>query len=180
MILILLLIPLFFFYLNNYYSDIDVVKINKEKFLVRDLPDKYDAAELLLEIGNRLEKLINFLEKTHPKLYERLKTRFKKNKLSEGTLDYKYTTYTVNKGEQMVFCLRSRESDKLHHLNILMFVAIHELAHVASHSEGHTSEFKENFKLLLQQAIKSGVYINEKFSENPKSYCGTLINNNGM
>lgn len=173
-----IIIFLFFYIHNNYYKDIDIVKgLNNVDYIVRDLPDKKLAANTLSKISNKLSQLIDFVK--DPLIKKRLKNRYKANKLSEGTVDYKYTTYTLNKGEKMVFCLRDRKSEKLHRLNILMFVAIHELAHVASISEGHTEEFKKNFQLLLKTAIENGLYTNEKFSENPQTYCGTVINSNG-
>ena len=176
---VIVLIGLFIF-TNEQYKDISLIEAHDNiHYLVRDLPDKKEAAETLSKIRQQLLKLITTLESTHPILFKRLNSRFKHEKLSEGTLDYKYTTYTVNKGEKMVFCLRDRKSEKLHKFNILMFVAIHELAHVASVSEGHNEEFKKNFTILLNSAIKHNLYTNQRFSENPQTYCGTVINSNG-
>jgi hypothetical protein len=62
---------------------------------------------------------------------------------------------------------------------MMMFVAIHELAHIACKSEGHTSEFKTIFTQLLIIATKIGIYTNERFSSGPQTYCGTLIDNDG-
>ena len=39
-----------------------------------------------------------------------------------------------------------------------MFVAVHELAHIASASIGHTDEFWTNFKFLLEEAEKLNIY----------------------
>ena len=48
---------------------------------------------------------------------------FNPNNISESTKDNKYTSYSVNKGEKIVFCLRSRdEKNKLVDINIMMFV----------------------------------------------------------
>ena len=57
----------------------------------------------------------------------------------------------------------------------MMFVAIHELSHMMTIDDGHTKEFWNNFKYLLRHAIKNGVYSYQKFSENPKKYCGMTI-----
>jgi hypothetical protein len=165
---------------NGYYQEIDYVSIGDSNFLVRDLPDKQQAAELLKEIDIRIVKLIEYMCVNRHDLGIYLKKRYKSNSISEGTLDHKYTTYTVNKGEQIVFCLRDRGSEKLHKLNMMMFVALHELAHIASKSEGHTDEFRENFRELLIIAKKTGIYTNERFSTNPQTYCGTIINNDGL
>jgi hypothetical protein len=164
---------------NGYYQEIDYVSIGDSNFLVRDLPDKQQAAELLKEIDIRISKLIEYMCVNRHDLGMYLKKKYKSNSQSEGTLDHKYTTYTVNKGEQIVFCLRDRGSEKLHNLNMVMFVALHELAHIGCKSEGHTDEFREKFRELLRIATKIGIYTNERFSSNPQTYCGTIINNDG-
>ena len=47
-----------------------------------------------------------------------------------------------------------------------MFVAFHEMAHVMSLSVGHTDEFWNNFKFILKNAIKIGVYKYVDFLQN--------------
>ena len=59
-----------------------------------------------------------------------------------------------------------------------MFVIIHELAHVASESIGHTDEFWKNFKFLLIEAEKIGIYKPIDYKTNPKNYCGMEITDN--
>ena len=64
------------------------------------------------------------------------------------------TSYTINKGEEMHVCLREKDKHtKLHDMNTLMFVVLHELAHVMSDSVGHNKEFKDNFKFILNKAM---------------------------
>ena len=59
-----------------------------------------------------------------------------------------------------------------------MFVATHELAHVATKSIGHTEEFWNNFKFLLKEADKINVYKPEDYKKNSRRYCGTDIVDN--
>ena len=49
----------------------------------------------------------------------------------ESTDDSKFTSYSINKGEEIVFCLRCKKTNQLHNINELMYVAIHEISHVA-------------------------------------------------
>jgi len=106
----------------------------------------------------------------------RLQQRFNPDNLSESTPDKKYTSYSVNKGEKIVFCLRSKdERETLVRENIMMFVALHELAHVMTKSVGHTEEFWNNFRFLLKVAINQGLYQNINYNDTPKDYCGTTI-----
>ena len=57
-----------------------------------------------------------------------------------------------------------------------MFVAIHELSHIMSKDTGHTKEFWDNMKYLLEKASKLGIYQAVDYSQDPTMYCGTEIN----
>ena len=58
------------------------------------------------------------------------------------------------------------------------FVAIHELSHVMSIDIGHGDEFWTNFKFLLENAEKAGIYKNIDYKETPQTYCGMEITDN--
>ena len=60
----------------------------------------------------------------------------------------------------------------------LMFVALHELSHIATKSIGHKTEFWDNFKFLLQNAKESGVHVPEDYKKKPIEYCGMEIKDN--
>ena len=82
----------------------------------------------------------------------------------------------MNKGEKIVFCIRSKdEKQELVDINTIMFVAIHELAHVMTKSIGHTEEFWNNMKFLLKKGIDIGVYKQHDYKNDPVPYCGTEI-----
>ena len=101
---------------------------------------------------------------------------FNPNNITESDENNKYTSYSVNKGEKIVFCVRSRdEKKKLVKLNIMMFVALHELAHTMTESIGHTEEFWNNFRVLLRNARRMGIYKRVNYNETPVDYCGTKI-----
>lgn len=103
-------------------------------------------------------------------------SKFQPNNISEGGKDKSYTTYTLNKGEKIVFCLRTRDNtDQLHNINLLLFVAIHELAHIMTLSTGHTPEFQKHFSFLLKEAVDFGIYQPENFRANPTTYCGIPV-----
>ena len=72
--------------------------------------------------------------------------------VSESSPGNAYTSYSINKGEKIVFCLRQKSGpnkDELVDLNTMMFVAIHEMGHLMSESVGHTQEFWKNMKYLI-------------------------------
>lgn len=180
--LILICITIFYAYLENKASDVTYVKIGKVEYLVRNLPDKEDAAKLLSQIRGRLKKLVNFLHtnidsyKDQKENIKRMKENYRPNNITESSPGNAYTSYSINKGEKVVFCLRSKDGkNTLTDLNTMMFVAIHELAHIMTKSVGHTQEFWDNMKFLLQIGVEIGVYVKQDFNKNPVPYCGTKI-----
>ena len=171
---------MFIYYIYRQNSELTRVtsQIDQKSYLVRDLPDKQQAADLLAKVRQKLMKLADHLEKTEaqdPRI-QRLSRNFNPDAISESTPNSSYTSYSVNKGEKIVFCLRSRnEQQQLAQENILMFVALHEMGHVITESIGHTQEFWDNFRYLLQKAISLGIYVKQDFKNNPQEYCGTQI-----
>ena len=156
-------------------------EVDGKEYLVRNSTkygDSEKAADVLARIRNKLVDLTNHLEqhKGNSGAVKRLLQNFKPDNINESGKSSKYTSYSVNKGEKIVFCLRSRDNDeKLIDINTLTFVALHELAHVMTKSVGHTSEFWSNFKYLLKIAIKLGIYEYQNFRKNPVNYCGITI-----
>lgn len=89
-------------------------------------------------------------------------------------------TYTVDKGAKMLVCLRSRETFLLHDLHTVMFVVLHELAHISNEKWGHSSEsqFWEIFKFLLHEAKECGMHEPVDYEKHPIRYCGLDVNYN--
>ena len=86
------------------------------------------------------------------------------------------TAYSENKGEKIAFCLtKTKHSSKLIDINTLTFVAIHELSHIMTTSEGHKQEFWKNFKFLLEQAKSAGIHKPRDYKKEPQKYCGMTI-----
>mgnify|MGYP001065262788 FL=1 len=165
-----------FLYYENRYSELTNVKstIDNHEYLVRNKDDKIEAANLLAKMVGSIKKLINHLKEKN--IFNRLSVKFNPENISESLSSSKYTSYSVNKGEKIVFCIRNKDSNEsLVSLNTIMFVAIHELAHIETKSIGHTKEFWDNMKKLLKISIKLGIYTKENYRENPVEYCGIKI-----
>jgi len=161
-------------------GEVEYVKsaIDGKEYLVQSMPDKQEAANLLSNIRANLERLVEHLAKMSPddKRTKQILDKFNPDKITEGTDNAKYTSYSVNKGEKIVFCLRSRdENKKLVDINTMMFVALHEMAHIATPSIGHTPEFWDNFKWLLEESIDIGIYRDGDYKNKPVQYCGVKI-----
>ena len=57
----------------------------------------------------------------------------------------------------------------------MTFVALHELSHIMTVSVGHTTEFWDNFKFLIEQAEIIKIYKPIDYSKNSVDYCGMKI-----
>jgi predicted metal-dependent hydrolase len=175
-----------YFVYNNLYKPDNLVQtksdVDNEYYWVRNKYDKEIAANTLANIKINMIKLINYLQTNINKFPENMSyikdlvARTKNIYIMETPQDDKYTSYTVNKGEKIVFCLRSKILDTIHNMNTLMYVVIHELAHVGCPEYGHTPLFKKIFKFLLVQGISINIYHPIDYRINPKNYCGMIIN----
>jgi hypothetical protein len=56
-----------------------------------------------------------------------------------------------------------------------MYVAIHEMAHIACPEVGHGDLFKKIFRKLTIEALNIGVYKKVDFESNPVEYCGMVL-----
>ena len=176
------------FYQENFKSALTYCQAKDGRYyMVRNLSDKKRAADLLCKMNKRIKCLLKYLRKKHynNRAIVRLCRNYNEHQLSESPKTSDHTSYSINKGEKIVFCLRHRHSDQQEHLtdtNTMMFVAIHELAHLMSKSIGHTKEFWDNMKFLLKEATlcpyHSGrqIYNYVPYHRKPVRYCGTIIN----
>lgn len=152
--------------------------VDERYYLVRKLPDMKDAADYLADINKKLVKLVRHMVAKYPDNDDvlQLYKNYKPDSISEGSADTGYTSYSINKGEKIILCIRQKDKtfvDK----NIVMYVAIHEIAHVMTKDVGHTKSFWSNFKFLLEEAININVYNRQDFNNIPQEYCGIEINN---
>ena len=184
-IIILIFSSIYFIYSKSYGSD-NLIKtksqVDNYDYWVRNLLDKNQAANTLAKIKQNIYKLVDYLKKNQeafPKNMQYIKNLVSRTKnivIMETGADEKYTSYTVNKGERIVFCLRFKVINTIHDINTLMYVVIHELAHIGCPEYGHTPLFKEIFKFLLIESSKIGIYTPIDYRKNPQNYCGMEIN----
>ena len=155
--------------------------VDGEKYCVRERTKLKDAANLLAETSNKMQQLVDYVAKKYPHDPDvnLLVSRFNPSKISETLPTSEHTAYSENKGEKLAFCLnKKKDNNKLIDPNTLMFVAIHELAHVMSKVEGHKQAFWQNFKFLLVEAKEAGIYVPVDYKKNPEPYCGMDITDN--
>ena len=179
----IVIIFIYFFLFINRNNLIYVESKTGTKFMVQKDNLKKEKADLLGKIVENMFILKNHMFKNinnFPSFEAYIKQL--KNNLSESrTVVYEtdpnsnLTSFSVNKGEELSFCLKSKKTNQLHDLNLLMYVAIHEMAHVACPEIGHGKLFMKIFRKLVEEAIKINIYKKVNFSDIPVEYCGMIL-----
>ena len=172
--------------------------VNGKNYKVKKDGFEQISADKLAVTEYKLNNLYNNICENHtrsrqfyPQAVTKLKQRWPKIRIREVSRGEPEAAYVLNKGPDMRFCLQSKKENDKEKDNILMFIAIHEMAHIMSDSFGHGEEFIKNFKGLLDVATKQQivnpltrevelVYRPQDFSSKPKKYCGVNINKNIM
>ena len=178
-ILMLVLISVFV-YINfirkNLYLDLVKSDINNKEYYVRKLPDSQKAADRLAQLTIDLKKIIEHVKNKDKEGVDKLVSKFNSDIITENIPGSTHVAYSVNKGDELSICIREKETENFIDHNTIIFVAVHELAHIMTESTGHTPEFWDNMKYLLENAIEIGVYNYVDYSNNPIIYCGQEIN----
>lgn len=159
--------------------------------------NKEEAAKTLAELDRRMKKVRDCMRKKYTcgktkctkiikfgldEIYinDRI-NQFGGNEIFEISPNNPLSSTSFTEGKKkMVFCIRDKKSGEIHDINILTFVALHEMAHVMNDHWGHGNKFWELFYIILNDAVECGVYIPVDYSKNPVDYCGLRIDNNPL
>jgi hypothetical protein len=176
--ILLVMVAIILLYVKGYYGEIEFVvsKTDGRRYLVRKLPDRQEAAEKLARLNATLLSLVRHMVAKYPddEDVQRLHENYDPEALSEGGMEVGYTSYSVNKGEKIVMCLRQKD-DSFVDDNVLVYVAVHELGHLMTSDVGHTEAFWGNFRRLLSEAADNGMYRKVDYAKSPHPYCGIQI-----
>jgi hypothetical protein len=169
--------------------------IDQQSYMVRNKKDKKTAANFLAKLRSNIYLLSDYVYdklqspnlRSTPRYNEfkpyilQLRSKIRNVVIKESAENTVYTSYTVNKGEQIIFCIRSKSiaslvsDNNIHDFNLVMYVLLHEISHVACPEFDHTPLFKKIFKFLCEEAIEMGIYTKIDFRREPKEYCGMKI-----
>jgi hypothetical protein len=156
--------------------------VNGNTYCVRDRHKLELAADRLAYVNNNLNKLVNHLAAKYPdkKNVQRLINGYNPKKIYETLPTSEFTAYSENKGEKLAFCLDTEKNSKgrLIDINTLMYVALHEVSHIATKSIGHNDEFWNNFKFMITEAKEINIYNPVDYKKEPARYCGMNISDN--
>lgn len=164
-----------------------VVSLYDDKQTASDLIAKINIFSLeliknLKTYENMSENSTNAAEvKKGKEIWKLLNDKFNPKALSENEPnDENQTSYTTNKGEKIALCLREKQSgkNKLHDLNTLKFVVLHELAHIITPEYKHSDNFWINFRFLIEYSEKKALFKSYDYSINNIQYCGLDVRHN--
>lgn len=169
-------------YIKGERSEVEYVRSNVDgrQYLVQKIKQKgagsSEAADALGKISSDIEALIRHMQEKFPG-DERVKLmakRFNPQNVSEGSSNSGYTSYSVNKGERLVLCIRQSD-DTFADPNVVLYVALHELAHLATKEIGHPPAFWKSFAWILKEAVEIGIYKKVDYSKKPEPFCGITV-----
>ena len=153
-----------------------------------------DAANVLAKINKFLLSVLKYMKVKYvdnpdPKTAkqraytQRLLNLYNPDVLRENNpRTIKNTSYVINKGDEIYFCLREKKTGKanFHDLEVLKFVALHEIAHIATKGYGHEDDFWSNFKFIAREAAEAGLYTPVDYQKHPVEYCALTIDYNPL
>ena len=151
LLLFIVIVSIFFlimFMINNKMFDTEVIRVkstvDNNVYVVRDLPNSQDAANLLAKLKKDILKYVDHMRNVHSDDtgVKRMLNNLRLNSLIECDPHHKYKSYSVNKGEELAICLRhTSEGYPFNENNSIMFTTGHELAHVMNLTVGHDTSF---------------------------------------
>jgi hypothetical protein len=83
----------------------------------------------------------------------------------------------VNKGEVISVCMLNKQG-RLNARNDIVWVLLHELAHVMTSAYRHDDEFWKHNKFLVEEAVQRKVYTFTRYEDHPKNFCGSVLRYN--
>lgn len=139
-------------------------------FIYLNKPKRVEAFTKLTSSKETIREVIKRLNKIFDKQFKFmgiLKILNNRNIMREITIVEGKKSYTLNK-KNIYLCLKDANK-KYYDINSLMYVSLHEIAHVLCEEIGHTQRFAKIFNALLNHASSLNLYDpNKPFVKN---YC---------
>lgn len=138
-----------------------------------------ESADTLAKVSAKLYELVyklNYTDKSiksqkRKKAATNLLKYFNSDNLKETNPDSSDTSYVDNKGRDdgdISLCIDNENFDDI------LFVALHELSHIACDSFGHKDEFWEIFKFLLKKAEEYNILKPKNYAKETYRYCNKI------
>ncbi len=178
------LIIFYVYYIKAYH--VVASEIDGKRYSVLTLNNSQEAANMLSKVNLGVAKLAEHLQKKYSRrnsMVNNLLDRYNPDVLYESVPTWfnDGVAYTAGKGKSIYICLREVSNGNLHDLNTVMFVALHEISHIATDARHHPKEFWQTFRFILNEAAEIGIYRPIDYSLTPATYCNDMkINYNPL
>lgn len=173
------------------------INIDGQQFAVLQLYDNYeDAAKYFSDVNTLIMRFLRYLKfkykaddvdlvgdasNTREYIVARILDNYDPSVVHENQPKSSETSYTIGKGASMAVCIRHLENPaEFASKNTVLFVMLHEIAHIGNLYYGHNYDFWEVFKFILREAVSAGVYDPVDYSVTPVRYCGMVITSNPL
>ena len=163
------------------------IKSEEVEICVNSTNFKNKKQLLLKKLGSNINSFLRTLKPQEEK-NKSVKRLFKRignkgiTKIEEIIPTTSSNHYTENNGKKLKVCLGKTQKieyeEDIIDFNTLLFITFHELAHTMTLEEGHTKEFYDNFKFLINWGIKLNIYTPENYKNTKKTYCGIPLKEN--
>ena len=198
LVIALIIIVIYFYFSNR--KEFVKVKSNHDGMyynVLEDYKNKQDTADTMAKVNTKmLQFLAHLKEKYHVNMIDPPPPQILANERARQTAvrivrNYDFeklfethptgkngTSYTIEKGQELHMCVRGKDDLKLHDEHDIMFVALHELAHIGNPTWGHKKDYWEVFKFVLGEAKEAGVHDPRDYRNDPIVYCGLTVDYN--
>jgi hypothetical protein len=145
--------------------------------------DKYDSAMTLKKIVQNLKTVAGASADLTVAQYNSIREIVRKQAIHEHLPAFGESSFFDLRNRNISMCLRQRpygddEFGNIHDFNTIMFVVLHEIAHVARGGVSHDRRFWANFGQILLAANSCNVIRLIDYSKYPTRYCGVHVNYN--
>lgn len=177
LIYILLISIILLLFYNIFKTDLIKVRSINNKYYYTQNVKPLEASKILILLEKFTKKLSYYIIKEYPNnIY--ITNKLKKNIIIKE-IPNKYNNYIsyIQNKHIIYICLRKDKYTFENNINELYYILMHEIAHLITKKYGHHNEYWDNYKLLLNTAIKNNLYIYKNYSKNPINICYNKIIN---
>lgn len=184
------------FYKTMYSGNVEIIYKNIMYHVNNDQSDqsKQLVMNALHELRMRVDALVAHLKTNRNESFmgqynvkssqvDHLCSIWSKKHMQIEELNKNYVTkknvfaYNVNKGESISICVKNK-NDLVNNINELLFVLLHELAHIMTSDYSHNETFWNSFRYLIKETESIGLYQNINYQNSPTEFCDLHIRHN--
>lgn len=183
LVIVLVVLMIWNLYLRTEFPETTVKSsIDNRTYTVKKIYDNpNEAADILARLNNINKKVIEHMKNKYQGTpleanVNYMSSNYNGDVMQEHTpRTTKNTSYVLGKGEEIRLCLRDKKTGEFFDMNTLIFVSLHELAHLFDFKFGHERVFWDGFKVILENAVELGLYEPVNYKKHKAKYCGMYI-----